>query len=288
MPRVLGIDVGFKKCGFAIVDYTIDDDRKVVYELVHVEAICPPNLEKKRKLTDTAKCVLIQQELVKRKELIAKCDDICIELQIDHLPSKTGGKANGLMHNLQTAMYAHFISCGFTMDNIHLCSGVLKLALQVVDGVKSTLPPNMKYVQRKEAVRRRMREFTKNHVEFNRNNIIDTNKFFKQTLNNSVYDQCDAMAHAITFVQRKLNHIAPKPAKDKKPAKADKVVKAETEAEKPKRRIVKSKSKSRTKLASSSSEEDVENSSEPVAIDYDDSDLPETSKKLKYTPVATA
>ena len=237
MPRVLGIDVGFKKCGFAIVEYTISDDHQITYELVHVEAICPPNLEKKRKLTDTAKCVLIQQELVKRKELIATCNDICIELQIDHLPSKTGGKANGLMHNLQTAMYAHFISCGFTMDNIHLCSGVLKLALQVVDGVKSTLPPNMKYVQRKEAVRRRMREFTKNHVEFNRNNIIDTNKFFKQTLNNSVYDQCDAMAHAITFVQRKLNHIAPKVAKDKKPAKETKV----EEEKKPKRRIVKAK-----------------------------------------------
>ena len=304
VKKILGIDVGFEKCAYALISVTHEHD-DISYQLLAVEAIDVSEVKKSKKLNNTDKCLIIVNEFEKRRALMTKADDICVELQIDHLNLKNShSRANGLMHDIQVALMTLFHTFGYKANQVHLVKGHSKLALRVVETTAVNPPRNMKYEQRKEFVRLAMRAFCDQHKEFDPEGKLDA-AFFKRKHNPTVFDQCDAMAHAISYYQRTVYNADDTKAATKKRVKrkADDTTKTsrkktkvatdktkaaddtsdDTAVKTTTRRRVTAKSKSKSKAAIKAKgtrktksvkkvdTPDTSDSSEPIAIGADDS-----------------
>lgn len=218
VKKILGIDVGFEKCAYALISVTHEHD-DIAYQLLAVEAIDVSEVKKSKKLNNTDKCLIIVDEFEKRRALMTKADEICVELQIDHLNLKNShSRANGLMHDIQVALMTLFHTFGYKANQVHLVKGHSKLALRVVETTAVNPPRNMKYEQRKEFVRLAMKAFCDQHKEFDTEGKLDA-AFFKRKHNPTVFDQCDAMAHAISYYQRTVYNTDDTKAATKKRVK---------------------------------------------------------------------
>lgn len=192
---VAGVDIGQARCGLAVIDCAADGSE---LRVLHVECI---HIEKGS--TNAKTCANFGDAVLERRELFAACDVICVENQMDHLHLGAGRRNahGGLMHDLQVHLAAVLRAC--LGKDVVLCSGSGKLRLWIdADDVEHGLveaPKKANYAERKRWMVEALRRLQQHETQLVRP------EFFDQHEQVGLFDQCDALAHAVRHVQRTMS-----------------------------------------------------------------------------------